>query len=123
MFTWEEVAEWFNGLTCFVSTSKAEGFGLMQLQAMAVGRPVIACEFSGITEFFNSSVGYPVDYNLIESTGVYRNCGHYASPSAKHVSELMARVYDDRKEAAQKGIIGAKVASRFSCRILGYGPS
>lgn len=58
------MADWYRGLDCFVSYSRAEGFGLMPLQAMAIGVPVIAPYFGGLREYFDSSVGMTVDYSL-----------------------------------------------------------
>ncbi|MCF7811969.1 glycosyltransferase [bacterium] len=46
--TQENLAEWYEDITCYVSASKSEAWGLMQQQAMAIGRPVIACSFGGL---------------------------------------------------------------------------
>ena len=52
--TWltaEETFAWFNQADCYVSTTRGEGFGLMPLQAMAMGIPVIMNASSGQNDF------------------------------------------------------------------------
>src|SRR5574343_1396894 len=114
MFTWEEMAKWFAGITCFVSACRGEGFGLMQLQSLAVGRPVITTEFSGLTEFFDNDVGYPLDYTLVPGQGVYENSGDYALPDFKHMEAVLRHVYENRQEAALKGRIGAYRGAQYA---------
>ena len=114
LLTWEEMANWIRGLTCFVSASKGEGFGLIQLQALACGRPLIAAKFSGLTEFFNDQVGYPVPYKLIEATGTYANCGHSCLPSVDGMVERMRHMHANREEAREKGEKGAKSTAHMS---------
>lgn len=43
-----EIVGWLTRLDCYVSGAAYEGFGLWPLQAMAVGRPVIAFKASGL---------------------------------------------------------------------------
>lgn len=50
-FTADETFNWFNQADCYVSTTRGEGFGLMPLQAMAMGIPVIMNASSGQKDF------------------------------------------------------------------------
>ncbi len=113
-FTERRLAEWFVGLTCFVSAAKSEGWGLMQQQALAVGRPLISIRYGGVAEFFNETMGYPLNYRVVPSQHYYAGCGHWAQPDEGHMVEMMRRVYKNRKEARDLGITGAKSVSRFS---------
>lgn len=49
----------------FVSLHRAEGFGLVLAEAMLVGTPTIATNWSGNTEFMNDKVACMVDYKMI----------------------------------------------------------
>ena len=49
----------------FVSLHRAEGFGLVMAEAMIVGTPVIATNWSSNTEFMNSDVACMVDCNFV----------------------------------------------------------
>jgi glycosyltransferase involved in cell wall biosynthesis len=51
---------------CVVSLHRSEGLGLLIAEAMALGVPVIATDYSATTEMISPATGYPVDYRLIE---------------------------------------------------------
>jgi glycosyltransferase involved in cell wall biosynthesis len=46
-----EVFEWYGLADCFIAPSRGEGFGLMPLQAMAMGIPTIITATSGQAEY------------------------------------------------------------------------
>jgi len=54
-FTEYEVAGWLNCFDVLVNLSRGEGFGLTMLEAMACGTPVIASDFSSMTELVQGS--------------------------------------------------------------------
>jgi glycosyltransferase involved in cell wall biosynthesis len=57
----EEQFDWFNQADCFIAASRGEGFGLMPLQAMAMGIPTIVTPTSGQAQFSDlASVVVPV---------------------------------------------------------------
>ena len=49
----------------FVSLHRAEGFGLVLAEAMLLGTPTIATNWSANTEFMNAAVACMVDYQMI----------------------------------------------------------
>lgn len=99
----DELADWFAGLTCFVSAARGEGWGLMQHQAMATGRPVIACRFSGMAEYLTANNGFCVPYVLGLATGSYAGCGHWAEPDEEDFIKAMRGIYLEPHTAAAKG--------------------
>ena len=109
-----QMGAWFRTLTCFVSMARAEGWGLMQHQALATGRPIIAARFGGVAEFFDSSFGYPLDYRMVPAEGQFTGCGLWAEPSEEHAVALMRNVYTNRDEARARGQIAAESVKRFS---------
>lgn len=50
-FTQDETVKFFNDADCWIATTRGEGFGLMPLQAMAMGIPTIINASSGQAEF------------------------------------------------------------------------
>ena len=50
----------------YVSLHRSEGFGLVMAEAMYVGTPVIATNWSGNTEFMNSDTACMVGYDMKE---------------------------------------------------------
>ncbi|MBB6050082.1 glycosyltransferase [Armatimonas rosea] len=87
----------------FVSLHRAEGFGLHLLEALALGKPVIATNWSGNTEFLNADNSLPVDFTLkpLEKTLYPYEAGQlWAEPDLEHAARRLRSVYDFH-EAAQ----------------------
>lgn len=98
-----QLADWFAGIHVFVSAARSEGWGLMQHQAMAVGRPVMSVDFGGVREFFRPELGYALPYELKPAQKGYAGCGHWAQPSFDGLVESFRRAYEHRSEALEKG--------------------
>jgi glycosyltransferase involved in cell wall biosynthesis len=93
----------------YVSLHRAEGLGLTLLEAMALGKPVIATAWSGNTDFMSVANSYPVRYSLVpleRNVGPYPAGALWAEPEVDHAAELMRRVFEDRDEAAATGAAG-----------------
>jgi len=54
-YTEHEIAGWLNSFDILVNLARGEGFGLTMLEAMACGTPVIATDFSSMTELVQGS--------------------------------------------------------------------
>jgi glycosyltransferase involved in cell wall biosynthesis len=81
-----------------VSLHRSEGFGLGPAEAMFLGKPVIATNWSGNTEFMRSHNSLPVNYRLVtieKDVGVYRAGQTWAEPDVAHAATLMRQVVDD----------------------------
>jgi glycosyltransferase involved in cell wall biosynthesis len=113
-----ELADWYRSLTAYLNGSSGEGFGLHLIEAMACGRPILSAAFSGLTAFFDESVGYPVDYKLVPvKTEIYN--GHWAEPDEGSMVAQMRRVYADRAEAVRLGAASAARARGFTWKAAG----
>jgi GT2 family glycosyltransferase/glycosyltransferase involved in cell wall biosynthesis len=117
-----EHADLVSACDVYVSLHRAEGFGLTIAEAMAAGKPVIATDWSGNTDFADVSNSYPVRYDLTtiaRDVGPYRAGETWAEPSVEHAAELMQRVADDRSEAAERGIAAsATMRSRYTIEAI-----
>jgi glycosyltransferase involved in cell wall biosynthesis len=106
----------------FVLPTKAEGWGLPILEAMACELPCIVTEYSGLTEFANEENCF-----LIRVAGMCRvhdpfyypedrDLGEWAQPDLAHLRYLMRLVYENRMLAAAR----AKQAREDAVRLWGW---
>lgn len=91
-----------------VSLHRAEGFGLVLAEAMLMGIPTIATNWSSNTEFMTNDIACMVDAKMIElkeDIGSFKKGNHWADPDVKQAAEYMKWLYeneDDRFEIAKK---------------------
>jgi len=91
---------------CFVSLHRSEGFGLGLAEAMLLGKPAIATNYSGNLSFMDAGNSLLVDYQLTEiarSGPIYAKGYVWADPSLEHAAACMRQVYDDRPAAVAMG--------------------
>lgn len=111
-----ELADWYGRLTCFVSLARGEGWGLMQHQALATGRPLISPLFGGLLEFFSEEMGYSLDFRLVPASGLYHGCGDWAEVNEDSAIAAMRCVYENRSDAERRGRLAAPKVSHLSWR-------
>ncbi|MGN8082771.1 glycosyltransferase [Variovorax sp. 22077] len=115
----------------YVSLHRSEGLGLTMAEAMLMGKPVIATDFSGNVDFMDESNSLPVRYEIVKlgkAIPPYDAHFEWAEPSESHAAELMRRVFDNQAWAAELGdrarasaqaalsvdVAGEKVARRLA---------
>ena len=82
----------------FISLHRAEGFGLVMAEAMALGTPAVATGWSANTEFMTEDAACPVKYKLIPVAGGYQFDNgrmEWADPDVHHAAEYLRRLRDD----------------------------
>ena len=91
----------------YISLHRAEGFGLVMAEAMLLGTPVIATNWSSNTEFMDNDVAMMVDYDfeiLASDCGPYKKGNRWAAPNIGQASDYIKMLVDEnlRKELALK---------------------
>lgn len=102
--TLQQLPRLYRAADAFVLPSRGEGWGRPHVEAMSMGLPVIATNWSGPTAFLSSSTGYPLDYKLVDVAAEMNLAGHrWAEPSLTHLRQLMRHVFVHREEARARG--------------------
>lgn len=79
-----------------VYPARAEGFALPIAEGLALGKAVIATNYSGQADFLSTKNSFPLDYKLIPSKSHLNIPGSkVAEPDQKQLSKLMRYVYEN----------------------------
>jgi glycosyltransferase involved in cell wall biosynthesis len=98
-----------------VTLHRSEGLGLLVAEAMALGKPVVATDYSATTELVTPRTGWPVDYTLIPvAEGMYpfHQGQVWADANIDHAAWQMKQVVDDRTEVHRRVAAAQSLVSR-----------
>ena len=94
---------------CGVFPSKAEGFGNFLIEAGACGVPCIATNYSGMTDFLDDQVGFPLEYDMevmpLQVLPYFHNYvgASWSIPKIDHLRALMRYAFDHQETTRLKG--------------------
>jgi glycosyltransferase involved in cell wall biosynthesis len=101
--------EALDGLTAacdaYVSLHRSEGLGLPLIEAMYLGKPVIATGYGGVTDFLDDETGLVVRHRLLTLKtphGPYPAGAVWADPDVDHAAALMRALADAPESAAAR---------------------
>ncbi len=89
----------------YVSLHRSEGLGLPLIEAMYLGKPVIATGYGGVTDFLDDTTGFVVRHRpvaLAAPQGPYPAGAMWAEPDVEHAAALMRALADDPASAASR---------------------
>ncbi|MDM0049030.1 glycosyltransferase family 4 protein [Variovorax sp. J22R115] len=126
----DEVLSLMDACDAYVSLHRSEGLGLTMAEAMLMGKPVIATNFSGNVDFMDESNSLLVPYKLAKLGKPIPPYGadlEWAEPSIEEAAKLMRRLYENQEWARELGArakasaeanlslpaAGARIASRL----------
>jgi glycosyltransferase involved in cell wall biosynthesis/tetratricopeptide (TPR) repeat protein len=109
----EKMHQLLSESSCLVSLHRSEGFGYVLADAMALGIPVIATDYSGNTDFCDGQTSFPVSYRLVpvKSYGAHWESqgAEWAEPDIHSAAAQMRQVYEDYPTA-----LSIAAAARFA---------
>ena len=95
----------------YVSLHRSEGLGLGMAESMLMGKPVVATNYSGNTDFMTPETSYLVDYHRVEIVDdifPYPKGCLWAEPSVTHATELLRQIFKNQTEAKAVGQRGKR---------------
>lgn len=107
--TIEQQRDWYNQADCFIAASRGEGFGLMPLQAIALGLPTIVSTSTGQAQFSHLATG-------VVSCGQSKaeTIGLWDEPNLEELCEAMLDHYRNRDAYHERAIQGASKTEQFT---------
>lgn len=107
----------------YVSLHRTEGFGLTMMEAMALGKSVIATNYSGNTDYMTTANSYLVDYKVRPITTqdhVYQpffnelyQGQQWAEPDVDQAAQWMRHLVDHSAEGVKRGKLAAEDIQRY----------
>lgn len=113
------LAELFRSCNAFVLPTRAEGWGLPIVEAMASGLAVIATDYSAPPDYLNDSNGFPLRAARLVPVhdpffyGTAEPLGVWAEPDWRHLCHLMRQVFDDPALACERGARACRDAENY----------
>lgn len=105
----DEMMDIINTSDVYLSLHRGEGVGLGMLEAMAMGKPVIATNYSGNTDFVKDGVAFPVSYKLVKpqenDLKIYNYVKLWAEPNVEEAAKILLKLYkntDLRRDIGSK---------------------
>jgi glycosyltransferase involved in cell wall biosynthesis len=102
-----------------LSLHRSEGFGMLAAEAMLIGTPLIATDWSATAEFVSADCGMPIPYRLIPANDP-QGCSHdpsqdWADADVDAAAAALTRLRTDREFAQRQADRARLVAEqRFS---------
>ena len=98
----------------YLSLHRSEGFGLHLTECMALGKPVVATDWSANRDYLDVNNGVPVPYRLVEvaeTFGPYEKGQRWAEPDVEYASEALLALAAD---PAWRADLGARARARIN---------
>jgi len=113
---YEEVLGLYASCDAYVSLHRGEGFGLGLIEAMALGKPVIATAYSGNMAFMTVANSFPIRYRLIPTASCYWQYSrafvgrgaYWAEADVRHAAEVLRRLAQDAPLRTRIGMDACK---------------
>lgn len=105
--TKDDLMSLINAIDVYISLHRGEGFGLGMLEAMALGKPVIATNYGGNTEFMNKDNSLLVNYGWMRPKNLdyiaYRAVEKWADPDINQAAQYLTQLYSNKVEGKELG--------------------
>jgi glycosyltransferase involved in cell wall biosynthesis len=108
---------------CFVSLHRSEGFGFGPAEAMALGKAMMATNWSGNKDYMRPDNCIGINYKLVtieHDYGPYKKGQLWAEPDLDHAAQTMIKLSSNRNLTASLGLRAKEtIAHEFSPQVVG----
>ena len=124
--SYTEVLSLYASADVYISLHRSEGLGLGPMEAMALGKPVIATGWSGNMDFMTGENSAPIGYHLVPvdilRSSAYgerrlRSAACWAEPDLDEAARAMRSLADDPQLRAR---LGAKAREDMGTRLIAF---
>lgn len=103
----QEIVNLIGMCNVYLSLHRGEGIGLGMLEAMSMGKAVIATNYGGNTDFVKEGIAFPVPYFLIKPEELdmveYAYVKEWADPDKKEAERILHQLYENPGLAEEVG--------------------
>jgi glycosyltransferase involved in cell wall biosynthesis len=118
----DEILSLIDDCDCYISLHRSEGFGLGMAEALALGKPVIATDYSGNRDFLTEETGFPVPFSLRRLMPGEYPMGEgqsWGEPDLEIAIHYMRTVFANREERERRSSRGRTlIGDRYSGQIV-----
>lgn len=121
----EQIYRFHQTFDCFVSAHRGEGWGIPQMEAMAMGKTVISTACGGIHEHMLPNECYLIPYKLVDLKQNSRNAQWYtddqkwAEVDSQSLQKAMRSAYNNREKSKLGERAKQAVTERFYPNVVG----
>jgi glycosyltransferase involved in cell wall biosynthesis len=105
------------GCDAVLSLHRSEGLGLLPIEALWMGKPVVATAYGGVTDYLSPRTAFPVDFELVildRDHPPYPRGSVWAEPDLDHAVHQMRLLIENGDDAQRRTLEGQRlVRSRF----------
>lgn len=114
----EVLEDFYQHMHVLLAPSFGEGKNLPALEFMTTGGAVIATNWGGMANWMNEDYAYPLEYD-IDYIDSYSDTAKAARVRVESLKAQMHRVFYNREEAKQKGLLASQVIpSKYSWDVV-----
>ena len=120
-FDYRTLLQLYASVDVAVSLHRAEGLGLMPLEAMRLGKPVVATGWSGNMTYMDHSSAALVRYSFTapdNTAAIYSPAGlgftsYWAEPSVEHAAIWLQKLIADQELRESMGLAAARASKAY----------
>ncbi len=114
---------WFHACDAYVSLHRSEGLGMQPIEALFLGKAVVATAYGGVTDYLDASTAFPVAHritSLDRDYGPYPRGATWAEPDLADAVQQMRAVIGDPEGVQVRAREGRRrVVELYGCEAAG----